>query len=231
MWGVLQMNSTKLPKIILFDLDGVILDTESIYLELMVEYNKNVNMPITRKFYINNFLGRTKKDINSYYEKKHKEMFDSKQYWDGLTKYRDDYFKHNRVKIKEGFFNLKQYLKDKKYLIGIITSNSKKLTMKLLKTAGLKTGDFDIIITREDVFNTKPFPDLYVKAINYFKVDKENFIAIEDSNVGIQAALGANIKVINLKDIDVVKPNLKYKCFKCIKTLDEVINILEEMKD
>ena len=76
MWGVLQMNSTKLPKIILFDLDGVILDTESIYLELMVEYNKNVNMPITRKFYINNFLGRTKKDINSYYEKKYKEMFD-----------------------------------------------------------------------------------------------------------------------------------------------------------
>ena len=129
MWGVLQMNSTKLPKIILFDLDGVILDTESIYLELMVEYNKNVNMPITRKFYINNFLGRTKKDINSYYEKKHKEMFDSKQYWDGLTKYRDDYFKHNRVKIKEGFFNLKQYLKDKKYLIGIITSNRNKILL------------------------------------------------------------------------------------------------------
>ena len=65
MWGVLQMNSTKLPKIILFDLDGVILDTESIYLELMVEYNKNVNMPITREFYINNFLGRTKRGGSS----------------------------------------------------------------------------------------------------------------------------------------------------------------------
>ena len=231
MWGVLQMNSTKLPKIILFDLDGVILDTESIYLELMVEYNKNVNMPITREFYINNFLGRTKRDINSYYEKNYKEIFDSKQYWNGITKYRDDYFKYNRVKIKEGFLNLKQYLKDKKYLVGIVTSNSRKLTIKLLKAAGLKTGDFDIIITREDVFNTKPFPDLYVKAINYFKVDKENYIAIEDSNVGIQAALNANIKVINLKDIDVVKPNLKHKCFKCIKTLDEVIIILEEMKD
>lgn len=230
MWGVLQMNSTKLPKIIFLDLDGVILDTESIYLELMVEYNKNVNMPITREFYINNFLGRTKRDINSYFEKKYKKIFDSKQYWNGITKCRDDYFKHNRVKIKEGFLNLMQYLKDKKYLVGIITSNSRELTIKLLKSARLKIGDFDIIITREDAINTKPFPDLYVKAINYFKVDKENYIAIEDSNVGIQAALNANIKVINLKDIDVVKSHLKNKCFKCIKTLDEVIIILEEMK-
>ena len=119
MWGVLQMNSTKLPKIILFDLDGVILDTESIYLELMVEYNKNVNMPITRKFYINNFLGRTKKDINSYYEKKYKEMFDSKHYWDGLTKYRDDYFRHfgsfpwlcnNRFTSSKTFFGDRIYI-------------------------------------------------------------------------------------------------------------------------
>ena len=231
MLGVLQMNSMKLPKIILFDLDGVILDTESVYLELMIDYNKNVNMPITRKFYIDNFLGRTKKDINSYYEKKYKEKFDSEQYWNGITKYRDDYFKYNSVEIKKGFLRLKRYLKDKKYLVGIITSNSKGLTIKLLKAAGLKIDDFNIIITIEDVFNTKPFPDLYVKAINHFNVDNDNFIAIEDSNLGIQAALNANIKVINIEDIDVVKPNLKHRCFKCIKTLDEVISILEEMKD
>lgn len=73
MWGVLQMSFMKLPKIILFDLDGVILDTESIYLKLMMEYNKKVNLPITKEFYINNFLGRTKKEINDCYEKEFKE--------------------------------------------------------------------------------------------------------------------------------------------------------------
>lgn len=231
MWGVLQMSFMKSPKIILFDLDGVILDTESIYLKLMIEYNKKMNMPITRKFYINNFLGRTKKEISSYYEKKFKKKFNSEQYWNGIIKYRDDYLQHNRIKIKQNFLTLKKYLEDNKYLFGIVTSNSKELTIKLLKDAGLKIDDFDIVVTREDVLSTKPEPDLYLKVINYFKVDEDKFIAIEDSNIGIQAALKANIKVINLEDIDVVKPNLKLKCFKCIKTLNEVINILEEMKD
>lgn len=230
MWGVLPMSFMKLPKIFLFDLDGVILDTESVYLKLMIKYNKKNNMPITRKFYIDNFIGKTKKDINNYYEKKYKYEFNTNQYWDDLIKLRDDYFKYYGVKIKKGFLSLIKYLKNNNYKIGLITSNSRKLTLKLLITAGLKIDDFDVIITREDVINTKPFPDLYLKAIEYFNADNNDFIAIEDSNVGIQSALNAKIQVIYLKDIDVVKTKLKKECFKCIKTLDEAISILEELK-
>ena len=68
------------------------------------------------------------------------------------------------------------------------------------------------------------------KAVDYYKTDKDNFIAIEDSNVGIQSALNANIRVINLKDIDIIKPDLKRKCLKCVESLNEVIDVLEEMR-
>lgn len=189
MWGVLQMSFMKLPKIILFDLDGVILDTESIYLKLMMEYNKKINLPITKEFYINNFLGRTKKEINDCYEKKFKEKFDSDKYWNGIIKYRDNYLLHNEIKIKKEFLNLKKYLKANNFLFGIVTSNSKELTTKLLKKTRLQINDFEFIVTRDDVLYTKPKPDLYLKAVDYYKTDKDNFIAIEDSNVGIQSAL------------------------------------------
>ena len=63
-WGAQQMNFMKLNKIILFDLDGVILNTEAIYLKLMLEYNKKINIPITKKYYIKNLLGKTKKEIS-----------------------------------------------------------------------------------------------------------------------------------------------------------------------
>jgi len=230
MWGVLQMSFMKLPKIILFDLDGVILDTESIYLKLMMEYNKKINLPITKEFYINNFLGRTKKEINDCYEKKFKENFDSDKYWNGIIKYRDNYLLRNEIKIKKDFLNLKKYLKANNFLFGIVTSNSKELTTKLLKKTRLQINDFEFIVTRDDVLYTKPKPDLYLKAVDYYKTDKDNFIAIEDSNVGIQSALNANIRVINLKDIDIIKPDLKRKCLKCVESLNEVIDVLEEMR-
>lgn len=230
MWGVLQMSFMKLPKIILLDLDGVILDTESIYLKLMMEYNKKINLPITKEFYINNFLGRTKKEINDCYEKNFKEKFDSDKYWNGIIKYRDNYLLHNEIKIKKEFLNLKKYLKVNNFLFGIVTSNSKELTTKLLKKTRLQINDFEFIVTRDDVLYTKPKLDLYLKVVDYYKIDKDNFIAIEDSNVGIQSALNANIRVINLKDIDVIKPDLKCKCLKCVESLNEVIDVLEEMR-
>ena len=88
MWGVLQMSFMKLPKIILFDLDGVILDTESIYLKLMMEYNKKVNLPITKEFYINNFLGRTKKGRYAKYRTINKKI-----------KKRIQEYKNNKIRL------------------------------------------------------------------------------------------------------------------------------------
>ena len=46
------MNSMKFPKAVFFDLDGTILDTEKLYLKLMLEYNKGKKMSISKKFYI-----------------------------------------------------------------------------------------------------------------------------------------------------------------------------------
>ena len=223
------MNFMKLIKVVLFDLDGVILDTETLYMELMLKYNKKNGIPITKNIYIKNFIGRTKKDIDYYYRTKFKEKFDSKKYWEGITKYRNYYLQCNRVKIKNGFTELLSFLKKNGYEIAIVTSNSKKLTMQLLYNAGLPKEVFKFIITRDDVEKTKPMPDLYLKAIDCFDLPVSNFITIEDSNVGIEAALNAGIKVIYLQDVDVVKRKLKNKCYNFSNSLEEIINIIKEM--
>lgn len=230
MWGVLQMNSMKLPKVILFDLDGVILDTETVYLELLTNYNKKINMPITKKFYINHFLGMTKNDINNYYKEKYNDKYNPNKYWDELNKYRKEYLLKNQIKIKKGFLDLKEYLKENNISIGIVSSNSLELILELFNNTKLNIKDFDLIVTRDDVLKTKPNPDLYLKAIKQFGFDNYEYIAIEDSNVGIISALKANIRVISVEDLDIIKPELKKKCFKCIKSLYEVIDILKEMK-
>lgn len=231
MWGVQQMNFMKSNKIILFDLDGVILNTESIYLKLMLEYNKKLNMPITKEYYIKNLLGKTKKEISYYLSTKFKEKFNYYSYWKNLEALRNNYLLNNKIQIKKGFLYLKKFLEQNNYKFGIVTSNSKKLTKELLINAGLNTDDFSIIISREDVISTKPNPDLYLKAMKYFKANIDNFIAIEDSKVGIKSALNAGIKVINIKDIDIIDSKTKSKCLVSIKSLEDVIEVLKEMKD
>ena len=138
---------------------------------------------------------------------------------------------NNKIQVKNGFLYLKEFLEQNNYKFGIVTSNSKKLTKQLLINAGLKVNDFSIIISREDVINIKPNPELYLKAIKYFKSDINNFIAIEDSNVGIKSALNAGIEVINIKDIDIIDSKIKSKCLASIKSLEDVVGILKEMKN
>ena len=231
MWGVRQMNFMKSNKIILFDLDGVILNTESIYLKLMLEYSKKLNIPITKEYYIKNLLGKTKKEISHHLSIKFKEKFSYHNYWKNLEEIRNNYLLNNKIQVKNGFLYLKEFLEQNNYKFGIVTSNSKKLTKQLLINAGLKVNDFSIIISREDVINIKPNPELYLKAIKYFKSDINNFIAIEDSNVGIKSALNAGIEVINIKDIDIIDSKLKSKCLASIKSLEDVVGILKEMKN
>lgn len=226
MWGVRLMNSMKFSKTILFDLDGVILDTESIYLKIMLEYNKKINIPISRDYYISNFLGKTRNEIDAILKEKFKNKYNSKTYWNELLNNRKKYLSSNQIKIKPGFTELKDYLINNKYGIGIVTSNSRRLTMQLLEKAGLNADEFNVIITRDEVLNPKPAPDLYLKTVESLKAEKKEFIAIEDSNVGIQAAINARIPVIHLNDIDEINLDLKRKCVKSISSLIEVINII-----
>lgn len=230
MWGVRQMNSMKLNKVVFFDLDGVILNTETIYLKLMLEYNIKLDMAITKEYYIKNLLGKTKREISNYLSEKFKNKFEYNNYWKGLEEIRRNYLLNNKIEIKQGFFELMDFLKKNNYNFGIVTSNSKALAIDLLKNSGLNISDFNFIISREDVVNTKPAPDLYYKAMNNFKLKKQEYIAIEDSNVGIKSALSAGIKVINIKDIDIIELDLKTKCIATLKSLEEVIGILKEMK-
>lgn len=224
------MNSMKLNKVIFFDLDGVILDTESIYLKLMLEYNRKMNIEITREYYIKNLLGKTKLEISKYLSEKFEDKFEFEQYWSQLEEIRENYILNNKIKIKCGFLELMQFLKKNDYEFGIVTSNSKRLAIELLEKSGLMIEDFKFIITRENVINPKPASDLYNEAMKKIKNDDYSFIAIEDSTVGIESALGAGIEVIYVEDIDIVDPELKSKCLTSLKSLNDVIKLLKEMK-
>ena len=228
------MNFLNYHKAIFFDLDGVILDTESLYLQLMMKYNKSKGLYISKAFYIDNILGKSQKVISPLLRNEWNDKYNEKEYWKELLNFREGYLKKHKIAIKMGFYDLLDYLKSQNFYVGIVSSNSIKLVNKLLINAHIDMERFDSVITREDAKKLKPFPDLYEEAAKHSKIAKKNIIAIEDSPVGLIAAIRANIDVIYVKDIANVSDELKAKCLMTGNSLYEVKEFLvdgSEYKD
>ena len=212
----------KYVKAIFFDFDGVIVDTESLYLELMMKYNKENNLYLAKDYYIKKLLGKTKNSINKELEQLWGNKYDSESYWQGLLQFRNDYISTHDIKIKDGFLELLDYLLDNNYYVAIVSSNSLEFIKYILNKVKIDSKKFNSIITREKVKKFKPFPDLYNYAVKESHIDKDKIIAIEDSVVGIKSVISAKLKFIYLKDISDVSNIYQEKSLKICETLIDV---------
>lgn len=194
----------------------------------MMDYNSVKGLYLSKEFYIANILGKTPKDISPILESMWNDKYNSESYWSGLLEHRKKYLLSNAMPVKKGFKDLMSYLSAGGYCVGIVSSNSSYLIAKLLINAKIDMSIFDFIVAREDVVRVKPYPDLYELALKKSNIEKENVIAIEDSNVGIMSALNAGINTIYIQDLDIVSKEKKEKCIKIVKSLREVKYFLDE---
>lgn len=178
---------------IIFDFDGLILDTESHQYELFQQLfeEHNVELPFERwlacigtktDFSLFNYL--TEQSINEISEQQLRSDF-LQQFVSGLAE----------MEAREGVI---EYLKEAKELglsIGLASSSDKKWVRGHLSNLGL-LDYFDCILTSDDVEYVKPFPELYIKAVNCLGLKPDECIAFEDSVNGMTAAKAAGLTCI-----------------------------------
>ncbi|MGB9674876.1 MAG: HAD family hydrolase, partial [Nanopusillaceae archaeon] len=103
----------------------------------------------------------------------------------------------NKIKFTMGAKEILNYFKDKKYKLGLVTSNTRRVTTEILKKLGI-FGLFEAIITREDIKNPKPDPDPYIMVLKLINLSPLEVIAIEDSVYGIISAKRAGLNAIGV---------------------------------
>ena len=212
-------------KAIIFDMDGLMIDSERATFREYQKVLSTMNLEITEDFY-KTLLGKTLKTAYELFYKEYGNDFEVeeviKQVHIGLAQN----FEDNGVPVKKGLIELLTYLKDNNYKTIVATSSHRERVDKILSQAGL-TEYFDDSICGDEVTNGKPNPEVFLKACKKLSVEPDEAIVLEDSEAGILAAHNANIKVICVVDMKYPDKEYEEKTYRILESSDQVIDLLK----
>lgn len=172
-------------KLAIFDLDGTLFDTKNVNYKAYCEALKRCKLQgfIDYQYYCNFCNG------NNYRTFLPKIVH-------GISESQIDYVHREKLalyskylceaKKNEHLFEMIKCIRPL-YKTALVTTASRKNTMDILSFFDVETF-FDFLLTKEDVSETKPNPECFLKAINLANSDIDNTIIFEDSEVGLKAA-------------------------------------------
>lgn len=211
---------------IIFDMDGVLIDTEKISFDSFKKVFKDYNYQIDEEFYIK-LIGHNVKSIKQIMLSEYGDDFPFDEIYDKKVKLSIDTIKKEGLTVKRGVQQLIDYLKDNNYRIAVATSTRRQRAYEHLKEIGV-LDKVDYVICGDQVMNSKPDPEIFLKAAEGIRMLPEECVVIEDSEAGIIAAYNAGIKSINVPDM--IEPNdiIKKLSYKICNDLIEVKKLLED---
>lgn len=212
-------------KAVIFDMDGLMIDSEEISFLCYQEVLKKENIELTKEFYTN-FLGKTIESAFEIVEKAYDVELDIDQHLHHFRSTMERHVSSKGVPIKKGLIELLTYLKENNYLTIIATSSGKPRVDQLLKDTNVLSY-FDAIVYGDEVEHGKPCPDIFLKACMKLNVSPTEALVLEDSEAGIQAASHAGIPVICIPDMKYPDPIYQDMTTDILDSLDQVINFLE----
>ena len=214
-------------KAIIFDMDGLMIDSERVTFECYQERLKDMNLTMDEEFY-KTLLGKPIKGIYQRFYDVYGNDFPIQNVIQDVHQLMAERFETEGVPVKKGLVELLHYLKDNNYKTIVATSSNRDRVDKILAQAKI-TEFFDDSICGDEVTKGKPNPEVFLKSCQKLGVNVEEAIVLEDSEAGIQASYDANIKVICIPDMKYPEKQYEEKTFKILKDLTEVTVYLKSL--
>lgn len=209
---------------VLFDMDGVVLDTEKLYARFWAEAAHALGYPMTYEQALgmrslSGPVGQAK--LESYFGSgvSRAEMRDKR------VELMDAYVAEHGVDAKPGIFELLDFLEERGVAKAITTSSPKERVERYLKPLGLLER-FDRICTGYEVRHGKPEPDIYIYGAETLGLRPEECLAIEDSPAGIESAYRAGCRAVLVPDLDGADDEMRKRLFAEADSLADIIELL-----
>jgi beta-phosphoglucomutase len=185
-------------KTVIFDMDGVIVDTEPVHHHAYIRHFEELNIEVDDKMY-NSFIGSSTKNIYKYI----KEYFQLPHPTEELIGRKRELFnvafeEATHLKLIDGVLDLIRDL-HKNQIQLIVASSSAHVTINAIFKRFNLDQYFSYKVSGEDFPQSKPNPAIFNKAVELSGHQKNECIIIEDSANGIKAANAADVFVIGYK--------------------------------
>ena len=182
-----------LKKLVIFDCDGVLVDSEPISCRIVAEAFTKAGYPITTEEYIHNFVGKSISTSMKLATKEKGIKFPDGFYWDNIRSKTLAAFEKDLQPI-DGILDVLSEITLPKVIAS--SSELERIKFSLKKTGIIKYFNEEEIYSAQMVKRGKPFPDLFLHVAAEQGVTPADCIIIEDSVAGVQAATAAGIDVI-----------------------------------
>jgi len=214
---------------ILFDMDGVILDTEKLYTRFWQEAANALGYPMSKEQAmglrsLNREFGAAK--MQSYFA----VPVDYEAVRNKRIEMMNAFIEKEGVETKTGIRELLAFLKEKGIKTAIATSSPIERTEKYLAAVGL-TDAFDKLISGYMVKKGKPEPDIYELAAKELGLTPQECLAIEDSPSGLLSANRAGCYPVMIPDQDLPTPETEALLFAKADSLEKVIFLLKWLEN
>lgn len=198
---------------IIFDMDGVLIDSEEYYFNRRMEYFKKIGIKPNHTNF-KKFIGKSNDAVwellveDSEIRPKIKAGYE--------VSIRDDKTNYKELLIP-GIHDFLKLLKNRNIKIALASAGDRNRNIKVLYDCQLYNY-FDVVLGSEDVQKNKPNPEMYIKAIEQLNLLSGECLVIEDSFNGIMAAKTANIETwalkprnytMNQEKADAIFPNIE----------------------
>ena len=208
----------------LFDMDGLLLDTEALYIRAMQAAAGSLGreMPIEL---CHAMVGVPAYECNEMIEGHYGEGF-------SIAEFRKHFSVHLRglmddgIPLKPGVVELLDFLAGRGLPVAVATSAERRTAEHHLARAGL-LDRFQAIATRNDVARAKPHPDIYLEAARRLGVPPQRCLAFEDSDIGLSAAHAAGTMAFMVPDFLEPQPESRARCLQVLSDLHAARALLQ----
>jgi beta-phosphoglucomutase family hydrolase len=184
-------------KVVIFDMDGVIVESEHIHIEAEQQTMLKHGVRISAEE-LHTYTGTTAEFMLTELIKNYRlkttfeRMFNEKE---------EILFKllEKETRPTKGVIELLKKLKQKGIKLAIASSSHRKLIDYVLRR--LDIGQlFDFVVSAEDIAHSKPNPEIFLKSAWGLKVEPVECLVVEDAKLGIEAAKNAGMRVIGYRN-------------------------------
>lgn len=209
---------------VIFDMDGLMFDTERLNLEAWQAVGRDHGLAITHDLAMQ-AVGKGAENTRRVFEAQVGPLPHFYELREQRIEHARRFIESNGMPFKKGLHELLAFLKDHHFLTALATATPRALAGYYLEKADL-IDYFDHIVFGDMVENPKPAPDIYLQACARLGVAPKDCLTLEDSPVGIRAAFLAGTNPVMIPDL--IRPDeaLNAMLSAQVDSLIEVIPLL-----